>query len=574
MTLRMPAALWVAVFCLTLTANATPASDEVQLFGRLNKEVVAVGEPLVLEVKTYALLESAERAREFGRAFDRITAAASPYFVLMRIEPGDARTELITGGRRVVRSSRRIVFRATAAGVLALPEVSFEWDGRRLAFEGRSVASYRTSDRFHRAARAVVPIFVERKDTRRHRSYHRTGSGFLIRDDALVTSFHVVAEAQDVHVLLPDGSRIHTKEVWSIDPIRDVAILRVDPARTRAAGVEPLVLAGGVSSQADANADVFFSYGWPGGVQRSTAGIVYRSARLGFDRMWVSSNGVRPGDSGGPLLNTEGEVVGVITLGTPDATGSDVLRENICIANDPRPAIAQMRLALGSISMKSVFQQRGFRERPYVQAFRLLAMISRQERFDEGLMDALSSFESAVDVRPSDPGLHFMRGILYRMLGTPDEANSSFAEVLEIFEDFFPASYMLGLDRLLRRDFEAAAGYFERTSRVEPYRHLAQFGLARSLMGLHRYDWASELLDQVLDFDPHFAPALYQQALCRMVLGDDRSVVLLTSRLADVSFRWHRRLEHVMANPALQPRVVAELPRAKLRSAGRLERSP
>lgn len=561
--------VWMLVAVLTAgVAGATSPGDGVHLFGRLNKVVVAIGEPFVYEVQAYALINGTEYARDFKAAFDAMSVGDVPESLLaIRMESSEVSVESLRSGQRVVRVTKRLVFRTAVEGLVGIPGITINWEGTPHRLAERSVTAYRTGDRFHKSAMAIVPVFVERTDLVRKKTYQRTGSGFFIRHDALVTSFHVVADARRLQVLLPDGSRVETGRVWSIDPIRDVAILHVDPERVRSAGVEPLRLAGDVttvSERAPADLGVAFTYGWPGGVRRSTAGVSYRTARLGFDRAWISSNGVRPGDSGGPLLDASGDVVGVITLGTTGDSGPDVLQEDVCISNDPRPAIAQMSLALGTRSMKSVFRQPGFRDRPYVQAFRLLAMISRSERFDNSLRDALKSFESAVETRRADPGLHFMRGILYRMLGTEHEANASFSDVLEIFDGFFPASYLLGLDNLQRRRYADAAAHFERTRRVEPYQHLAEFGLARSLMGLHRYDEALELLERVLDYDPYFAPALYQAALCNLVRGEDADVTLASARLGHISRRWQRQLDHVVTNPVLWPRRVTELPAVDL----------
>jgi hypothetical protein len=437
----------IAVLIALLTGvPEARASDPVgvHVFGRLNKSVVAVGEPFVYEVEVYGIVADAKEAAEFRAEFEHAFMPADVEGLrLSRVDAGEAAIDRSMREYLVTRVTRRFVFRTDIEGVVPIPALSFEWAGRRYRLRENAVTAYRTSASFHEAARGIVPVFVARKDASRHRTYHRTGSGFFIRDDALVTSLHVVADARSVQILLPDGSRLESRSIWSIDPVRDVVVLHVDPSRTRSAGIKPLVLAGsGPYSPAGHGdvSDVVFTYGWPGGVRHSTAGLAYRSARLGFDRTWVSGNGVRPGDSGGPLLNASGEVIGVITLGSSGDPGADILREDVCIANDPRPAIAQMSLALGTRSMKSVFLQEGFRDRPYVQAFRLMAMISRSERFDRSLSDALTSFESAISERKSDPGLHFMRGIVYRMLGTEDEANASFADVLRIFDGFFPAA--------------------------------------------------------------------------------------------------------------------------------------
>ncbi|MDX1741323.1 MAG: S1C family serine protease, partial [Rhodothermales bacterium] len=266
-------------------------SDETQMFGRLNKSVVSVGEPFVYEIEVYATVDGALQADALREAVDSITlpVGADP-LRLVRIEPVEASMEPALDGMLVARITRRFVFRADAEGVISIPTPKLDWAGRRRAPVASTITAYRTADSFHDVARGIVPIFVERKDAFRQRTFHRTGSGFFIRHDALVTSFHVVAEADRVHVLLPDGTRIESRDMWSVDPIRDVVVLHVDPNKVRAAGIDPLALAGGgmpPKTGDDTVSEVVFTYGWPGGIRRSTAGKSFHSARLGYDRMWI-----------------------------------------------------------------------------------------------------------------------------------------------------------------------------------------------------------------------------------------------------------------------------------------------
>jgi tetratricopeptide (TPR) repeat protein len=83
-------------------------------------------------------------------------------------------------------------------------------------------------------------------------------------------------------------------------------------------------------------------------------------------------------------------------------------------------------------------------------------------------------------------------------------------------------------------------------------------------MGLHDYEDALELLQRVLTYDPLFAPALYESALCYLVLGRQVDLALTSVRLKRLSPRWGRRLDQVIRNSVLQPRRVFELPRASV----------
>lgn len=555
----------LAALCGFVIESVSLAADDpsLQLFATTNKRVVAVGEPFLVQLEAYVLLESDQTVADAVRAFSNVRLVdQSDGVVMVRGETARKSREMFAGAE-AVRLTRRLVFRAEQPGRITLPSLEITWQEADYRYVPGIVHAYTMGVEFQRRARSIVPIVVERQDKATRSAYRRTGTAFFIAKDALVTSFHVVSDAKQVHVILPDGSPVEATRVWSIDPVRDVAVLYMDSGIVEKAGVVPLPLASLPPPEVTADEQVVFTNGWPGGLRRSTAGIRYAGARLGYDRAWISSNPVGPGDSGGPLLSSNGEVLGVVTLGTITSGGPDVLREHVCISNDLRPALGLKNTALGPISMKSAFEQDGFRSRPYVQAFRLLAMISNQERFDQSLRSALAEFEASIGDRHADPGIHFMRGVLYRMLGTNHEANASFKEVLNLFEEFFPAAYILGLHRLQSAQYEEAIALFEQTRRVEPYQFLAAYGLARARMRLHHYDEAVSLLNDVLDYDPYYAPALFNQALCYLALGRTRSASLNEIRLSHVSRSWQLELARVRRTAVLRPRIVEEMPRAR-----------
>lgn len=140
-----------------------------------------------------------------------------------------------------------------------------------------------------------------------------TGTGFLIDDDGLiVTNAHVVENATEV-ALRADDDRIIPAEVVGLDISTDLAVLRVDP---QALDARPLPLgdAGGV-----AVGDPVVAMGNPFGLNDTiTAGIVSAKQRRisapdGFtiEDVIQTDAAVNPGNSGGPLINLEGRVIGV-----------------------------------------------------------------------------------------------------------------------------------------------------------------------------------------------------------------------------------------------------------------------
>jgi S1-C subfamily serine protease len=145
------------------------------------------------------------------------------------------------------------------------------------------------------------------------------GTGFVVDADGhIVTNFHVVQSAKDIEVDFPSG-RMEYADVIALDPGSDLAVLSVD---VPAGELHPLTL--GDSSLVKVG-DPVVAIGNPYGLYSSmTAGIVSAKGRADQSMEGTEDEGfylmgdliqtdaaVNPGNSGGPLLNMRGEVIGV-----------------------------------------------------------------------------------------------------------------------------------------------------------------------------------------------------------------------------------------------------------------------
>jgi serine protease Do len=135
------------------------------------------------------------------------------------------------------------------------------------------------------------------------------GSGFIIDAEGhILTNAHVVADAEEVTVRLADSKREFKARVVGSDPLTDVALLKVDAQNLPVAPV-------GHSAQLQ-QGEWVAAIGSPFGFANTiTAGIVSATQRSLPDETYVpfiqTDVAVNPGNSGGPLLNMRGEVVGI-----------------------------------------------------------------------------------------------------------------------------------------------------------------------------------------------------------------------------------------------------------------------
>lgn len=146
------------------------------------------------------------------------------------------------------------------------------------------------------------------------------GSGFFINADGyLITNFHVIKGERHITVTRmvqngQDSQRVIYKKIRivAVDPFHDLAVLKIDEDIKDK--ITPLTLA---SRETPNIGDSVYVIGNPLGLERSvTEGVLSHAARNFGGNLYLQVDApVNPGNSGGPLFNSHGQVIGVINMG-------------------------------------------------------------------------------------------------------------------------------------------------------------------------------------------------------------------------------------------------------------------
>jgi S1-C subfamily serine protease len=200
-----------------------------------------------------------------------------------------------------------------------------------------STSSLTISQVFNKVSGSVVDITILGNIVNKHilvngspetSVFGAEGSGFIYDEDGrIVTNYHVVAGGQIVYVRFIDGNA-YSATIVGKDPYSDLAVLQVDPSALYREQIKPLHI--GNSSLIQVGQPVI-AIGSPAGLTGSvTEGIISQKNRVQLDisgRFWLgdmiqTDAAVTHGSSGGPLLDLNGNVIGVTEREIPSTKSS------------------------------------------------------------------------------------------------------------------------------------------------------------------------------------------------------------------------------------------------------------
>jgi serine protease Do len=176
------------------------------------------------------------------------------------------------------------------------------------------------------------------------------GSGFLISSGGFIlTSEHVVRDAAEIQVTLATRKR-YPAEVVGADPRRDLAVIRIDAKGLPAAAFGDastlrrgqFVLALGSPFGFGRDGQASLSFGIVSGTGRAIPGIGQELDRY-YGNLIQTDAAVNPGNSGGPLVDLDGKVVGVNAVISSRTGASDGVGFAVPITSDTRAIIERLK---------------------------------------------------------------------------------------------------------------------------------------------------------------------------------------------------------------------------------------
>lgn len=161
-------------------------------------------------------------------------------------------------------------------------------------------------------------IITEDKVAKKPIQFKSGGSGFLIDGKGyLVTNAHIISKSKNIAVINNKGEEFNAV-VLSTDKLRDIAILKIQDKNFKPIPILPY----GISKSSSDVAEPIYTLGYPRNDIVYSEG--YLSARTGFNgdtltcQLGIAAN---RGNSGGPVFNKNGEVIGILSAKETDSEG-------------------------------------------------------------------------------------------------------------------------------------------------------------------------------------------------------------------------------------------------------------
>jgi len=360
---------------------------------------------------------------------------------------------------------------------------------------------------FSRISPAVVRVVV------RDREFKEIGLGsgfFVTADGLLVTNHHVVRGAEFATVLRADGSTLFVDGVLALDEDHDLAVLKVGGT-----GLPCLVVAPAAAAPPPVGSRVY-AIGNPKGLTNTLSeGLVSGIRQEGGEvRAIQTTAAISPGSSGGPLVDSQGRVVGVMTAYLADGQALNFAVPAAAVRALLAKAAAGKPAPLASAGGKPL-------DRKATQELDAAWAAMDEKRWS----DATQIIVGLRERDPENPFVWSALGYLYAELGNPELAVEALKTAIRLKPDYAVAYYNLGLayGEMGRHAEEVEA--YKMAIRMKPDDADAYNNLGGAYAKMGRYAEAVEAFKTAIRLKPDDAKAYYNLGVIYGEMGRQAEAV-------------------------------------------------
>ena len=464
---------------------------------------------------------------------------------------------------------------------------------------GSLVSRAQAQDHLPDLVRRIKPsaVAIETYDVRGEKLSR--GSGFFVDVDRVVTNRHVIENAYRAEVHSYNGSIYPVKGVVAVDAEGDIALLKVDAPPNQ---VRPLLLDKTSPQEGESIVVIGNPFGLEGSV---TNGIVSAVRDIPtFGRIIQITAPISPGSSGSPVVNMQGQVIGVATL---QITGGQSI--NFAI---PSERISQLQSG-ALLSLADLVAASGRNKRAKaVQAFRDgLSFLSKDDcekalpYFEKAVEsdgnyaeawaqtgfcreklgrhgEAIEASKKAVSLRPSaesyfniglasyylknyreaaenfrqairlDPynaaDAHYALGLVYRDWGRPDEEIQAYKQAIKLKPDYVSAYERLGSRYLRSKKYPEAIETFKQLVTLKPGDANVPNNMGEAYLEMNLVTDAVAAFRQAIQLKPDLGKAYYNLGRSLLAMGNRDGAVQQYNILQNLDQDWAEKLNNLI-NP-------------------------
>ncbi len=329
-----------------------------------------------------------------------------------------------------------------------------------------------------------------------------SGTGFIIKDDILVTNYHLVCAAEDVEGIDHTGDSVKIKGLIYAEKDFNIAVLRI---RSRA---EPIKMG---NSEELRKGDIVYALG---GEQTGT--IVMSDGRVENIAQYSENYNVidtslpmQSTFSGAPIVNNEGELVAIII--NPELRADFAITSNIL---DKIPTEGD------STKFKKLEAE------DYLDTKKAAFFMGKSLAILDKRAKAPKFLRTVINKDPDNKEAHLLLSSIYVSQRDYRAASSSYKKVIELDPNNYKAHYELGMVLVKMRNFEEALEYLRDVTRLDPDNKEVYNLIGTSHQELEQYDQAINAFNKYLESEPESPKDTYLRlATCYLEVNNPEGAV-------------------------------------------------